>query len=456
MGMSSKEPKVATYVEFSETVLPRIKRMGYNTVQLMAVAEHAFYGSFGYHVTSYFAPASRCGTPEELKKLVDRAHALGLTVIMDLVHAHCSSNSLDGIAMMDGTDHCYTHGGRKGHHAQWDSKLFHFTKHEVLRFLLSNIRYWLEEFRFDGFRFDGVTSMLYLSHGIGKGYSGSYHDYFGGDADLEGQVYLMLANDLIHSILPSAITVAEDVSGMPTLCLPIEDGGFGFDYRLAMAIPDMFIKLLREVPDDRWDVGFICHTLTNKRWKEKCIGYLESHDQSIVGDKTIAFWLMDQEMYYGMSLAECPEPSIVVDRGLALHKVLRLLVLGIGGAGYLNFMGNEFGHPEWVDFPQQSNGWSHHFCRRRWDLPDDQALRYKYFQNFDELMIALENRFKWLSSEHEFVTVCNESDKVLVFERGSLTFVVNLDPGRSFQGYKAAWPDYFRVRIRSVNFLLNS
>lgn len=436
VGMSSKEPKVATYLDFAETVIPRIKRMGYNTIQLMAVAEHAFYGSFGYHVTNYFAPSSRCGTPEELKRLVDEAHALGMVVIMDLVHAHCSSNSLDGIAMMDGTDHCYTHGGLKGHHSQWDSKLFHYTKHEVLRFLLSNIRYWLEEFRFDGFRFDGVTSMLYHSHGIGKGFSGNYHDYFGGDADLEGQIYLMLANELVHHTLPSAITVAEEVSGMPTLCLPIEDGGFGFDYRLAMAVPDMWIKLLKEVPDDLWDVGYICHTLTNRRWKEKCIAYAESHDQSIVGDKTIAFWLMDQEMYYGMSLASCPEPSIVVDRGLALHKVLRLLVLGLGGAGYLNFMGNEFGHPEWVDFPRAENAWSHHFCRRRWDLADDEALRYKYFQNFDELMQALENRFKWLSSEHEFVTICNGMDKVLAFERGNLVFVVNLDPNISFQGYQ--------------------
>eukprot|EP00435_Cladocopium_sp_Y103_P017907 s648_g4.t1 len=436
VGMSSKEPKVATYLEFAETVIPRIKRMGYNTIQLMAVAEHAFYGSFGYHVTNYFAPSSRCGTPEELKRLVDEAHGLGMVVIMDLVHAHCSSNSLDGIAMMDGTDHCYTHGGPKGHHSQWDSKLFHYTKHEVLRFLLSNIRYWLEEFRFDGFRFDGVTSMLYHSHGIGKGFSGNYHDYFGGDADLEGQIYLMLANELVHHTLPSAITVAEEVSGMPTLCLPIDDGGFGFNYRLAMAVPDMWIKLLKEVPDDLWDVGYICHTLTNRRWKEKCIAYAESHDQSIVGDKTIAFWLMDQEMYYGMSLASCPEPSIVVDRGLALHKVLRLLVMGLGGAGYLNFMGNEFGHPEWVDFPRAENAWSHHFCRRRWDLADDEALRYKYFQNFDELMQALENRFKWLSSEHEFVTICNGMDKVLAFERGDLVFVVNLDPNLSFQGYQ--------------------
>ncbi|CAJ1346724.1 unnamed protein product, partial [Effrenium voratum] len=436
VGMSSKEPKVATYTDFAKDVLPRIKRLGYNTVQLMAVAEHSYYGSFGYHVTSYFAPSSRCGTPEELKALVDEAHKLGLAVIMDLVHAHMSSNSLDGLAMMDGTDHCYTHGGLKGHHAQWDSKLFHYTKHEVLRFLLSNVKYWLEEFRFDGYRFDGVTSMLYHSHGIGKAFCGNYHDYFGGDADMEGQIYLMLANDLIHSTLPSAITIAEEVSGMPTLCLSLEDGGFGFDFRLAMAIPDMWIKLLKEVPDDLWDVGFICHTLTNRRWKEKCIAYAESHDQSIVGDKTIAFWLMDQEMYFGMSHAESPQPSIAVDRGLALHKVLRLLVLGLGGAGYLNFMGNEFGHPEWVDFPRAENCWSHHFCRRRWDLADDEGLRYKYFQSFDELMHALENRFRWLSSDHEFVTTCNGMDKVLAFERGDLVFVVNLDPNRSFEGYQ--------------------
>ena len=246
VGMSSNECKVATYRDFAQHVLPRIKRLGYNTVQLMAVAEHAFYGSFGYHVTSYFAPSSRCGTPEELKRLVDEAHALGLVVIMDLVHAHCSSNQMDGIACMDGTEHCYTHEGRKGHHVQWDSKLFHYMKHEVLRFLLSNIKYWLEEFRFDGYRFDGVTSMLYHSHGIGKGFSGRFEDYFGPDADLEGQIYVMLANDLVHQVHPNGLTVAEDVSGMPTLCVPIEDGGFGFDYRLAMAVPDMWIKLLKD------------------------------------------------------------------------------------------------------------------------------------------------------------------------------------------------------------------
>lgn len=434
VGMGSLDPKVATYTEFARDVLPRIARLGYNAVQLMAVAEHAHYGSFGYHVTSFFAPASRSGTPEELMELIDTAHGLGIVVLMDLVHAHCSSNSLDGIAQMDGTDHCYTHGGPKGHHSEWDSKLFHFTKHEVLRFLLSNIRWWLEEYRFDGFRFDGVTSMLYMSHGIGKGYTGGYHEYFGPDADVESHIYLMLANDLIHDLVPSAVSVAEDVSGMPTMCIPVEDGGFGFDYRLAMSIPDMFIKYLKELSDHDWEMGHITHNLTNRRWKEKCIAYVESHDQAIVGDKTNAFWLMDAEMYTGMSVLNPPTP--VIDRGLALHKMIRLVVLGLGGEGYLNFMGNEFGHPEWVDFPRPDNGWSHQHCRRRWDLPETDHLRYKYFQAFDVLMQWCENRVGWLSSDHQYVSLKSQSDKVIVFERGDALFVFNFHPSQSFTDYR--------------------
>jgi 1,4-alpha-glucan branching enzyme len=435
VGMASFEPKVATYTEFADVVLPRIARLGYNAVQLMACAEHAHYGCFGYHVTSFFAPASRQGTPEELKYLVDTAHGLGIIVLMDLVHAHASSNTLDGLAMMDGTDHCYTHGGAKGHHAEWDSKIFHVTKYEVMRFLLSNIRWWLEEYKFDGFRFDGITSMLYHSHGIGKGYTGGYHEYFGPDADIDTHVYLMLANHLIHEIVPTAITVGEDVSGMPTLCRPVEDGGFGFDYRLAMAIPDMFIKLLKEGTDDAWDMGWITHTLTNRRYMEKVVAYCESHDQAIVGDKTLAFWLMDAEMYTGMSLFTQPQPSMVVDRGLALHKMIRLLVLGLGGEAYLAFMGNEFGHPEWVDFPRPENGWSHAHCRRRWDLADDELLRYKFFQEFDVLMNACENRFQWLTSDYQYVTVKSQEDKVIAFDRGDCLFVFNFHPCQSFEGY---------------------
>ncbi|CAE7403241.1 GBE1 [Symbiodinium natans] len=390
-------------------------------------------------VTSFFAPASRSGTPEELKYLVDTAHGLGIHVLMDLVHAHASSNTLDGIAQMDGTDHCYTHGGPKGHHSEWDSKIFNYLKYEVLRFLLSNVKWWLEEYQFDGFRFDGITSMLYHSHGIGKGYTGGYHEYFGPDADIDSHIYLMLSNDLIHTVVPSAITVAEDVSGMPTIGLPVEYGGFGFDYRLAMAIPDMFIKLLKEVGDDGWDMGHICYTLTNRRHLEKVVAYAESHDQAIVGDKTIAFWLMDAAMYTDMSILQTPHHTMPVDRGLALHKMIRLLVQGLGGEGYLNFMGNEFGHPEWVDFPRPENGWSHHHCRRRFDLPEDDLLRYKFFQNFDELMNALENRFQYLASPHQYVTLKHGEDKVIVFERGDLLFIFNFHPCNS------SLPAKFRV-----------
>jgi len=202
-----------------------------------------------------------------------------------------------------------------------------------------------------------------------------------------------------------------------------------------MAIPDMFIKLLKETPDDCWDMGYLVHTLTNRRWKEKVIGYVESHDQAIVGDKTIAFWLMDAEMYTGMSLIQSKEPSLCIDRGLAMHKMLRLLVLGLGGEGYLNFMGNEFGHPEWIDFPTPANGWSHDHCRRRWDLADADHLRYQFFQCFDELMQACENRFKWLSSEHQYVCAKSEGDKVIAFERGELLFIFNLHPTKSFDNY---------------------
>ncbi|CAE8637345.1 unnamed protein product [Polarella glacialis] len=449
VGIAGVEPKVHSYLDFKDVMLPRIKRLGYNAVQLMAVAEHAYYGSFGYHVTSFFAPASRSGTPDQLKEMIDAAHAHGIVVLMDLVHAHCSSNQIDGIASMDGSDHCYTHAGAKGKQEQWDSSLFNFNSHEVCRFLLSNCRWWIEEYGFDGFRFDGVTSMLYHSHGIGKGYSGGYHEYFGPDADIESHTYMMLANDLIHQLLPkSGITVAEDVSGMPTLCRPVKEGGFGFDYRLAMAVPDMWIKMLKEVPDEEWNLGHVAHTLQNRRYKEPCIAYAESHDQAIVGDKSIAFWLMDAAMYTHMSTLT---PSDVVDRGLALHKMIKLTTIGLGGEGYLNFIGNEFGHPEWLDFPTELNGGSYQHCRRRFDLPEMDHLKYKFFEAFDEVMTALDNRFKFVASEHQFCCRKDEGDKALVFERGDCLFVFNFHATQSHTDYRIGhtWNEGLRIVLDS-------
>lgn len=434
VGISSPDGRIGTYKEFTENVLPRIHKLGYNTIQLMAIMEHAYYASFGYQVTNFFAISSRYGTPEELKELIDTAHGLGITVLLDMVHSHASMNVLDGLNQFDGTDYQYFHGGAKGNHDLWGSRLFNYGKHEVLRFLLSNLRWYIEEYHFDGFRFDGVTSMLYLHHGIGTGFSGGYHEYFGPSVDEEAVNYLILANDMLRQLSPNIVTIAEDVSGMPTLCLSTAIGGVGFDYRLAMAIPDMWIKLLKEKSDDQWDMGNIVFTLTNRRYKELTIAYAESHDQALVGDKTLAFWLMDKEMYTHMS--NLSDPSPVVDRGIALHKMIRFITHAIGGEGYLNFEGNEFGHPEWLDFPRAGNGDSYHYCRRQWNLVDDHLLKYQYLNNFDSAMQHTESKYHWLSAPQAYVSLKHEGDKVIAFERASLLFVFNFHPTQSFTDYR--------------------
>lgn len=353
VGICTPDGRIASYDDL-RGLLPYIHRLGYNCIQLMAVMEHAYYASFGYQVTSFFAASSRFGTPDQLKALIDAAHGLGMRVLLDVVHSHASKNSLDGLNLFDGTDHCYFHGGGKGLHTLWDSRLFDYHHHETLRFLLSNLRFWLEEYRFDGFRFDGVTSMLYHHHGMGYCFT-NYDDYYGPCVDGDALCYLQLANLMVHQVLPDCITIAEDVSGMPLLCRPVlQEAGIGFDYRLAMAIPDLWIKILKEVHrDEDWNLGHLCHTLCDRRWKEPTVAYVESHDQALVGDKTVAFWLMDAEMYTNMSLTQTLSPCI--DRGIALHKLIRLLTFGLGGEAYMTFMGNEFGHPEWLDFPRAGN-----------------------------------------------------------------------------------------------------
>ncbi|KAH9943289.1 glycoside hydrolase [Epithele typhae] len=434
VGISTSEERVGTYKEFTANVLPRIRDLGYNIIQLMAVMEHAYYASFGYQVTNFFAASSRYGTPEELKELIDTAHGMGITVLLDMVHSHACKNVLDGLNLFDGTDHLYFHEGPRGRHELWDSRLFNYGHHEVLRFLLSNLRFWMDKYQFDGFRFDGVTSMMYHHHGIGAGFSGGYHEYFGDSADLEAIVYLMLANDMLHTLYPGVITIAEDVSGMPLLCAPVSKGGVGFDYRLSMAIPDMWIKLLKHKSDDQWDIGTICHTLTNRRYGEKSIAYAESHDQALVGDKTLAFWLMDKEMYTNMS--DITEYTPVIARGIALHKMIRLLVHSLGGEGYLNFEGNEFGHPEWLDFPREGNQNSFKYARRQWNIVDDPLLRYRYLNDWDKAVNHSEEQYGWLRAEPAYVSLKHEVDKVIVYERAGLLFVFNFHPTESFTDYR--------------------
>nr|XP_018262818.1 1,4-alpha-glucan-branching enzyme [Kwoniella dejecticola CBS 10117]OBR84976.1 1,4-alpha-glucan-branching enzyme [Kwoniella dejecticola CBS 10117] len=448
VGISSPNMRVTTYKEFETDVLPRIKKLGYNCIQMMAVMEHAYYASFGYQVTNFFAASSRYGTPEELKSLIDKAHEMGLTVLLDVVHSHACKNVEDGINEFDGTDHLYFHGGAKGKHELWDSRLFNYGNHEVLRFLLSNLRYWMDVYMFDGFRFDGVTSMMYTHHGIGTGFSGGYHEYFGDSVDLEAMVYLMLANQMLHELYPNVITIAEDVSGMPTLGRPVYEGGVGFDYRLSMAVPDMWIKMLKESTDDQWDMGNVVHTLTNRRHLEKSVSYAESHDQALVGDKTLAFWLMDKEMYDYMSDLSPMTP--IIDRGLSLHKMIRFIVHTLGGEAYLNFEGNEFGHPEWMDFPREGNGNSFAHARRQFNLVDDDLLRYKYLNEFDIAMNWLEEKYKWLSAPQAYVSLKNEADKVIVFERAGLLFIFNFSH-QSFADYRVGveTPGEYKVVLTS-------
>lgn len=436
IGMAQEEPKVGTYKEFTDSVLQRIADAGYNTIQLMAIQEHPYYGSFGYHVSNFFAASSRFGTPEDLKALVDKAHALGLSVIMDIVHSHAVKNELEGLSRFDGTVYQYFHDGPRGEHHAWDSRCFDYGKTQVLHFLLSNCRYWIDEYHFDGFRFDGVTSMLYLDHGLGQAFS-SYDNYFSPNLDEDAVAYLTLANNVIHAVKPSAITVAEDMSGFPGCAAPSWKGGVGFDFRLAMGIPDFWIKTVKEIQDEHWHVGHLYHELINRRNDEKTISYVESHDQALVGDKTFIFRLVDKEMYTHMNVFQ---ENLLVDRGIALHNMARMLTSSTGGHGYLNFMGNEFGHPEWVDFPREGNNWSYHYARRQWHLRDDSNLRYRYMADFDREMVKIIKEHNILGIPEIYLQHEHYDDQVLAYTRGNLMFVFNFNPSKSFTDYEISAP----------------
>ena len=429
VGMATEEYRIGSYREFADNVLPRVQKLGYNTIQLMAILEHPYYGSFGYQVSSFFAASSRFGYPEELKYLVNKAHEMGITVLLDLVHSHAVRNTVEGINAFDGTEYQFFHDGPKGDHPAWGTKCFNYGKHEVLHFLLSNLKFWLSEYHFDGFRFDGVTSMLYLNHALGAAFT-NMNMYFSDNTDVEAVTYLQLANELIREVKPHAITIAEDMSGMPGMCVPVKDGGIGFDYRLGMGLPDMWIKLIKEVRDENWNLDYIWHELIARM--APTVSYVESHDQALVGDQTILFRLAGARMYTDMDRAT---HNLVIDRATALHKMLRLLTMSAGGNAYLNFMGNEFGHPEWIDFPREGNDWSYHYCRRQWSLVENGFLKYGQLNAFDEGMIHLASENDILADPVVRQLYVHCDDHILAYERGGLTFVFNFHPSRAFTDY---------------------
>lgn len=436
IGMSSEEEKVATFEEFRVNVLPHIEALGYDTIQIMALQEHPYYGSFGYQVSNFYALSSRFGTPEEFKHLVDDAHARGIAVVMDIVHSHSVDNEAEGLSLFDGREDLYFYKGPQGHHPAWGSRCFDYGKSETKYFLLSNCKFWMEEYHLDGFRFDGVTSMLYWDHGLGKDFVG-YDNYFNAGVDENAVTYLALAAMLVKEIDPDGITIAEDMSGMAGLAAPFEAGGLGFEFRMAMGVADHWIKWLKEKTDDQWSMGEIWWELTNKREDEKTISYAECHDQALVGDKTLIFRLIDKEMYTSMNI---DSQSLVVDRGIALHKMIRLVTIATAGDGYLSFMGNEFGHPEWIDFPRAGNGWSYKYARRQWSLCKPDYLRYKYLMNFDSDMIHLFRKENLLAYKPELIRA-DEEKKVLIFRRKNYIFALDFNPSESFTGYAVEAPE---------------
>lgn len=432
VGLAQEYEGIGQYREFTDYVLPKIKALGYNALQLMAIQEHPYYGSFGYHVSNFFAPSSRFGAPEDLKQLINTAHEMDIAVIIDLVHSHAAKNIAEGINEFDGSDDQYFHPGGRGYHSLWDSKLFNYGKKEVLQFLLSNIKYWIKEFHVDGFRFDGITSMMYFHHGDFTQFD-HYDKYFLHGVDWDALTYLQLANTLAHRLKKHAINIAEDMSGMPGLCRGVEEGGLGFDLRLGMGIPDFWIRYLKEKKDEDWDIHEMWSVMCNRRWKERTVAYAESHDQAIVGDKTIAFWLMDKEMYHHMRVFD---DNLVVERGIALHKMIRLFTSALGGEAYLNFIGNEFGHPEWIDFPREGNNWSYKYARRQWSLVENENLRYKFLSDFDKAMLKMLKDNNVLSSYPGRQINMDAQNKTIIFERANLIFAFNFHTHHAIPDYK--------------------
>jgi 1,4-alpha-glucan branching enzyme len=445
VGMSGEKADISTYKKFTRDVIPRVKAAGYNTIQIMAIAEHPYYGSFGYHVSSFFAPSSRFGSPDDLRALIDTAHQFGIRVIMDLVHSHAVKNEVEGISRYDGSLNQFFYSGTRGDHEQWDSRVFDYGKPEVAHFLLSNCRYWIDEFHIDGFRFDGVSSMLYTHHGIGKSFD-SYDVYFS-DVDSDALSYLTLANELIHEINADAVTIAEDMSGMPGIAASIDDGGIGFDYRLSMGVPDLWVQYVKDVPDEKWVMSKLFYELSLHRPEEKTISYVESHDQALVGDKTLMFRMADKAIYQHM---QKNDQNLVVDRALALHKMIRLLTGSLHHGGYMNFMGNEFGHPEWIDFPREGNNWSYHYARRQWSLVDDKSLKYEWLNRFDKEMITL---IGMLSGEPDNVSI-SDDNHTISYCRGTYVFAYNFHPSKSYENYEVAAPaGNYRIILSSDDSL---
>ena len=443
IGLAASGPRIGTYLEVAHDVIHRVKYAGYTAVQLMAVHEHPYYGSFGYHVSNPYGICSRFGTRQDFKYLVDNCHEVGLLVIIDLVHAHAVKNLSEGLGEFDGQDGYLFKTGQNALHPAWDSLVYDYENQATVSYLLSNARYWIEEYGIDGFRVDGVTSILYNDHGIGHtGFTDN--DYLGSNLNQSGLLYLVLLCKLAHELRPDFILIAEDVSGLPGLARPALLGGVGFDYRLQMGLPDFFESVAKDVMDDGISPSRIWHALVSRRFDERHIGYVESHDQAIVGGQSLIFRLLGPKMYTDM---HAETQSHDVHLAVAVVNVAKSIVFFLGGEAWMSFIGNEFGHPDWVEFPTPDNDDCFEYAYRKWYLATDSALMYEKMAAFDrDLMHQRKIAVTWDES-YMTAPLLDDNRKLSVFHRDRVVLVCNTTTDVSYEDVWVPVPEQGNYRV---------
>ncbi|XP_047249302.1 1,4-alpha-glucan-branching enzyme 3, chloroplastic/amyloplastic isoform X3 [Capsicum annuum] len=406
IGISGQEPKISSFNDFISKVLPHVKEAGYNAIQIIGVVEHKDYFTVGYRVTNFYAVSSRYGTPDDFKRLIDEAHGLGLLVFLEIVHSYAAADEMVGLSLFDGTNDCYFHTGKRGLHKFWGTRMFKYGDLDVLHFLLSNLNWWVEEYHVDGFHFHSLSSMLYTHNGFAS-FTGDMDEYCNQYVDKDALLYLILANEVLHTLHPNVITIAEDATLYPGLCDQTSQGGLGFDYFANLSASEMWLALLENTPDHEW-----------------C---MKNHNQSISGGCSFA------EILIGNSLGKSSISQESLVRGCSLHKMIRLITCTIGGHAYLNFMGNEFGHPKRVEFPMSSNNFSFSLANRSWDLLEND-VHYQLF-SFDKDMMDLDKNGRILSRGLANIHHVNDTTMVISYLRGPNLFVFNFHPVNSYERY---------------------
>lgn len=428
VGISGSEPRLSSFSEFTKKVLPHIKDLGYNAIQLFGIVEHKDYFTAGYRVTNMYAVSSRYGTPEDFKHLVDEAHGIGLLVFLDVVHSYSAADEMVGLSLFDGTNDCYFHTGKRGHHKFWGTRMFKYADVDVLQYLLSNLNWWVEEYRIDGFQFHSLSSMMYTHNGFAT-FTGELEEYCNQYVDRDALMYLILANDILHALHPNIITIAEDATYYPGLCEATSQGGLGFDYYVNLSASEMWLSFLEKVPDNEWSMSKIVTTLMgNRQYTNKMLLYAENHSQSISGGRSFA------EILFGGKEDRPAESTDSLLRGCSLHKLIRLITFSIGGCAYLNFMGNEFGHPKGVEFPTASNNNSFELANRRWELLNNDGIHHALFL-FDKDMMKLEQNERVLSRGLPNVHHVKDDTMVISYTRGPVLFIFNFHPTNSYEKY---------------------